>query len=78
MRPTLGVLQILDSSYDDEDYMYALKFGFSSKFMYRNTFLESIGRSDQLMWLLKIQPYECADASNSTDEEEVATWLSRW
>lgn len=76
-RPTLGVLQILDSSYGGHDYFCTLKFGFSTKFMHRNQFLGSIGRSDLLVWLLKIHPYDFGDDPTGPPEEGLDNWLSR-
>jgi hypothetical protein len=77
IRPILGALQILEYCSHNKQYMYVIKFGFSSAFMYVNRFSSCSIRLPDLFWLLKIHSYENGDESKSGIEEGIATWLSR-
>lgn len=77
VRPILGALQILEYCSHNKQYMYVIKFGFSSAFMYMNRFSAHSIRLPDLFWLLKIHSYENGDESKSSSDEGIATWLSR-
>lgn len=77
VRPILGALQILEYCSHNKQYMYVIKFGFSSAFMYMNRFSAHSIRLPDLFWLLKIHSYENGDESKSSSDEGIAAWLSR-
>jgi len=77
LRPTIGAVQILDYSSYQPEYMYAIKFGFSTNFMYQHRFT-SLLFLPYLIWQLKIDRYEYGDDVNGGVEEEgLASWLAR-
>lgn len=77
LRPTIGAVQILDHSCYQPAYMFAIKFGFSTSFMYQHRDT-SLYMTPRLIWQLKIDHYEYGDdVSRNVEEEGLASWLAR-
>jgi hypothetical protein len=75
-RPITDPLQILDFSSQQKDCMYLIRFGFSPNFMHQNQFTAS-GFLPFVFWKLKIFQYDYGTETDGSDEEGLATWLSR-
>jgi hypothetical protein len=75
-RPITDPLQILEFSTIQKDCMYLIRFGFSPNFMLQNQFTTS-GFLPDILWKLKIFKYDYGIDPDGSDEEGLATWLSR-